>query len=361
MWNCRTTQCREINSFQRRVTESAAAEAANYPFCTIDPNVGRVSVPDVRLDKLANIAGSEKIIPTQIEFVDIAGLVKGASKGEGLGNQFLSHIREVDAIVHMLRCFNDSNITHVEGEIDPLRDAEIIELELILADLDSIEKRLPTLEKKAKNAKELQAELQLMQQVFSVLKDGKPARAMANKDNAAELKKMQLLTSKPILYVCNVAEDEINTGNEYTNRIKQKAADENAEVVLISAKIEADISVLESPEDKKEFLASIGLEETGLSRLIRAAYSLLGLITFFTVGPKECRAWTIIKGTAAPAAAGVIHTDFEKGFIRAETVSNDDYIKYQGESGAREAGKLRLEGKDYVVSDGDVMHFRFNV
>ncbi len=343
------------------VTNSAAAEAANYPFCTIEPNVGIVSVPDVRLNKLAEIAGSAKIIPTQIEFVDIAGLVKGASKGEGLGNQFLSHIREVDAIVHVLRCFDDENIVHVDGSVDPLRDAEVIELELIFADLDSIEKRLPNLEKKAKQQKELQEEVDLLKKVAVVLKEGKPARAIWTKENSNALRKLQLLTTKPILYLCNVGENDIATGNAHTKKVQEKAEKENADCVLISAKIESEIAVLENEADKKEFLQGIGLEETGLSRLIKAGYHLLGLITYFTIGPKEARAWTIINGMLAPQAAGVIHTDFEKGFIRAETIAFEDYIKYNGEAGSRDAGKLKSEGKEYVVKDGDVMHFRFNV
>lgn len=343
------------------VTSSSAAEAANYPFCTIEPNVGIVSVPDERLEKIAAIVSSQKIIPTQIEFVDIAGLVKGASKGEGLGNKFLSHIREVDAIVHVLRCFEDENITHVDGAVDPLRDSETIEVELMLADLDSLEKRLPNLEKKAKNDKELQAELAITLKALELLKAGRPARLLLNEYSQFEVKKLQLLSSKPILYVCNVSETDVHDGNKYTQTVAKKAESEKADYVLISAKIEAEISILESPEDKAEFLASIGLKETGLSRLIRAAYHLLGLVTYFTAGPKEARAWTINNGTLAPQAAGVIHTDFEKGFIRAETVGYDDFIKLNGESGARDAGKLRLEGKEYLVQDGDVMHFRFNV
>ncbi|MFI4983972.1 MAG: redox-regulated ATPase YchF [Rickettsiales bacterium] len=343
------------------VTSSSAAEAANYPFCTIEPNVGIVSVPDERLDKISAIVGSQKIIPTQIEFVDIAGLVKGASKGEGLGNKFLSHIREVDAIVQVLRCFTDENVTHVDGTVDPLRDAETIEVELMLADLDSLEKRLPNLEKKAKNDKELQAELASTLKALELLRAGKPARLLLNELSEIEVKKLQLLTSKPVLYVCNVSETEVHEGNQYTQLVAKKAEAEKADYVLISAKIEAEISILESPEDKAEFLESIGLKETGLSRLIRAAYHLLGLVTYFTAGPKEARAWTINNGTLAPQAAGVIHTDFEKGFIRAETVGYEDFTKYNGEAGARDAGKLRLEGKEYLVHDGDVMHFRFNV
>jgi hypothetical protein len=343
------------------LTQTAAAEAANYPFCTIEPNKGRVSVPDDRLTKLASIIPSEKIIPTQIEFVDIAGLVKGASKGEGLGNQFLGHIREVDAIIHLLRCFADDNVTHVEGGVDPLRDAEIIDIELILSDLESIEKRLPNLEKKAKQSKEMQAEVDVLKKVLTVLQAGKPARVLESEIGKDVLKKLQLITSKPILYVCNVSEDEVKTGNQYSKQVEERANQENAECVLISAKIEAEIVALDSLEERQSFLESLGLVETGLSRLIKAGQHLLGLITFFTVGPKEARAWDVHQGAIAPQAAGVIHTDFEKGFIRAETIAYDDYIKYNGESGCRDAGKLRSEGKEYVVKDGDVMHFRFNV
>lgn len=342
------------------VTQTASAEAANYPFCTIEPNIGRVSVPDNRLTEIARIGASAKIIPTQIELVDIAGLVRGASKGEGLGNQFLSHIREVDAIIHVVRCFEDSNVVHVEGSVDPIRDAEIIELELILADMESLEKRLPNLEKKAKQNKELLAEIELIKQVLDIMKTGKPARAIINKDNAAAVKALQIITSKPVLYALNVSEAEVTTGNAATAKMIEKATSENAECVMISAQIESEIASLESDEEKKEFLASIGLNETGLTKLIKSAYHLLGLVTYFTVGPKEARAWTIQIGMSAPQAAGVIHTDFEKGFIRAETIAYDDYIKYNGESGSRDAGKLRLEGKDYIVNDGDIMHFRFN-
>jgi GTP-binding protein YchF len=302
------------------VTQTAAAEAANYPFCTIEPNVGRVSVPDDRLYEIAKIGGSEKIIPTQIEFVDIAGLVKGASKGEGLGNQFLSHIREVDAILHVVRCFEDGNITHVEGDISPIRDAEIIELELILADIESLEKRLPNMEKKAKQSKEIQADVDLINEVLAVMRTEKPARVIMNPENAERIKALQLITSKPVLFVMNVSESEVTTGNKFTEAVIAKAKADNANAVMISAQIEAEIAALESEEDRKEFLASIGLEETGLAKLIKSSYDLLGLITYFTVGPKEARAWTIKKGMLAPQAAGVIHTDFEKGFIRAETV-----------------------------------------
>jgi GTP-binding protein YchF len=339
------------------------AEAANYPFCTIEPNVGRVSVPDTRLDKLATIAGSAQIIPTQLEFVDIAGLVRGASKGEGLGNQFLSHIREVDAIIYVLRCFEDGNITHVEGSVDPMRDSEIIETELVLADLESIEKRLPALQKKAKGGdKESAEQVTVMERVLKVVAEGRPARETELKDAAErrQFKLMQLLTSKPVMYVCNVDEDSAAKGNALSAKVEAMAKTKKAPCVVISARIEAEIAMLSTEEEKQEFLSSIGLVQTGLSRIIQAGYSLLDLITYFTVGPKEARAWTITKGTQAPAAAGVIHTDFEKGFIRAETIAYGDYIQFSGEQGAKEAGKFRLEGKEYSVQDGDVLHFRFN-
>lgn len=345
------------------LTATAAAEAANYPFCTIEPNVGRVGVPDKRLDELAQIANSAKIIPTQLEFVDIAGLVRGANRGEGLGNQFLGHIREVDAIVHVVRCFEDSDITHVEGEIDPLRDIDIIETELLLSDLESLEKRLPALEKKVR-IKDPQALLQypLMERALELLKEGKPARLVqCTPEEQSELQKLQLITTKPILYVCNVAENDAATGNALTERVREHAAKEGARVAIISAAIEAEVASLDSEEEKSEFLESLGLAETGLARVIREGYSLLHLITFFTIGPKEAHAWTVHKGAKAPQAAGVIHTDFERGFIRAETISSSDYIDLKGESGARAAGKLRLEGKEYIVQDGDVFHFLFNV
>jgi ribosome-binding ATPase len=339
------------------------AEAANYPFCTIEPNVGRVSVPDERISTLANIASSAQIIPTQLEFVDIAGLVKGASKGEGLGNQFLSHIREVDAIIYVLRCFEDGNITHVEGTIDPMRDAEIIETELVLADMESLEKRLPNLQKKAKGGdKESIAQVDMIERTLKVVNEGKPARLTAT-NNAEEkkiFKDLQLLTSKPVMYVCNVDEESASTGNAMSAKVQAMAKGKHAPAVVVSAKIEAEISMLETDAEKQEFLSTLGLKETGLTRIIRAGYELLDLITYFTIGPKEARAWTVVKGTAAPAAAGVIHTDFEKGFIRAETISYADYVAAKGEAGAKEAGKFRLEGKEYVVKDGDVLHFRFN-
>jgi ribosome-binding ATPase len=344
------------------LTQTAQAEAANYPFCTIEPNSGVVSVPDDRLNQIAKIGGSQKIIPTQIEFVDIAGLVKGASKGEGLGNKFLSHIREVDAIVHVLRCFEDSNIIHVEGSIDPLRDAEIIEMELVLSDLESIEKRLPAIEKKIKTGdKSLKEEYELMQKVYKVLSEGKPARVIAADVDEAELKKLNLITSKPIMYVCNVAEGDAKSGNEYSKKVEEKANSEGSKSVVISSRIEEEIAQLDSEEEKLEFLSELGFTETGLNKIIKTGYELLDLNTYLTVGPKEARAWTVHKGATAPQAAGVIHTDFERGFIRAEVTSFTDYIACNGEAGAKEAGKLRLEGKDYIVQDGDIIHFRFNV
>jgi GTP-binding protein YchF len=341
---------------------TVAAEAANYPFCTIEPNVGRVGVPDDRLEKLAKIAGSGQIIPTQLEFVDIAGLVRGASKGEGLGNQFLAHIREVDAIIYMLRCFEDGNITHVEGVIDPMRDAEIVETELVLADMESLEKRLPALQKKAKTDKEIAEQVALIERVLAVVSEGHPARETVLRDDEEkrQMKLLQLLTSKPVLYVCNVDEGSAANGNALSTKVMGLSTKKKAPCVVVSARIEAEISMLTSEEDKKDFLSSLELSETGLSRIIRAGYELLDLSTYFTIGPKEARAWTITKGTTAPAAAGVIHSDFEKGFIRAETIAYDDYITYNGEAGAKEAGKFRLEGKEYRVKDGDVLHFRFN-
>jgi GTP-binding protein YchF len=342
------------------LTQTAAAQAANYPFCTIEPNVGEVGVPDARIDALAKIATSAEIVPTKINFVDIAGLVRGASKGEGLGNQFLGHIREVDAIVHVLRCFEDGDITHVEGGIDPLRDAETVETELMLADLDSLEKRVDNLTKKARGQdKEAIAQLDLVKRSIEALSNGKPARTIERKDEEeAAFQALQLITAKPVLYVCNVEESAAATGNELSKKVEAKAKSENAVTVAISAKIESEIAMLPL-SDRKEFLDAAGLTEPGLDRLIRKGYELLGLITYFTAGPKEARAWTIVKGFKAPQAAGVIHTDFEKGFIRAETIAYADYVACKGEAGARDAGKLRLEGKEYVVQDGDVMHFRF--
>lgn len=347
------------------LTSTQAAESANYPFCTIEPNKGIVSVKDERITQLSKLANSEKVIPTQLEFVDIAGLVRGASKGEGLGNKFLSHIREVDAIAQVLRCFDDEDITHVEGATDPIRDSEIIETELIIADLESVEKRIANTEKKAKGGdKEAIATLELLKAVHPLLFDGKPARVLKVDDDKKEaFRQLQLITSKPLMYVSNVKEEDAKAGNKYTALVeaKAKATAEGAQHIIISAKIEAEIAQLGSDEDKAEFLKDIGLDETGLSKLIHAGYKLLDLITYFTVGPKETRAWTVRRNTKAPQAAGVIHTDFEKGFIRAETVAYSDYVTLGGESGAKDRGKLRLEGKEYVVSDGDVMHFRFNV
>jgi len=345
------------------LTETAAAQAANYPFCTIEPNVGRVAVPDERLDKIAVIAKSASEIETQIEFVDIAGLVRGASKGEGLGNQFLANIREVDAIIHVLRCFEGGDVTHVEGRVDPIADAETVETELMLADLESLERRVPNLVKKAQQGdKEAKIEASVLGQALDLLQASKPARLVQPKDaeEAKALQRAQLLTAKPVLYVCNVDEGDAAAGNALSQSVFDKASSEAAQAVVISAAIEAEIATLPS-DDRDAFLSDLGLHETGLNRMIHAAYALLGLITFYTAGPKESRAWTVHKGAKAPEAAGEIHTDFERGFIRAETISYDDYIAYAGETGARDAGKLRSEGKDYVVQDGDVMLFRFNV
>ena len=344
------------------LTATAAAAAANYPFCTIEPNVGRVPVPDARLDKLAAIAKSAKIVPTQLEFVDIAGLVRGASKGEGLGNQFLAHIREVDAIAHVLRCFEGGDVTHVEGSIDPLRDAETVETELMLADLDSLEKRHANAIKKARGGdKEAKAQVEVMEPVLALLRDGKPARRFTpSAEQAPVLQQMQLLTAKPVLYVCNVEEASAAKGNGLSERVAARAKAEGASSVVVSAAIEAEVAQLPEAE-RGEFLASLGLTETGLARVIRAGYGLLDLITFFTAGPKEARAWTVHRGATAAEAAGVIHTDFERGFICAETISYDDYVACNGEQGAKDVGKMRQEGRDYVVQDGDVMLFRFNV
>jgi hypothetical protein len=345
------------------LTETAAAQAANYPFCTIEPNVGRVAVPDPRLDKIAAIAKSANEIETQIEFVDIAGLVRGASKGEGLGNQFLANIREVDAIIHVLRCFEGGDVTHVEGRVDPIADAETVETELMLADLESLERRVPNLVKKAQQGdKEAKIEASVLGQALDLLRASKPARLTQPKDHeeAKALERAQLLTAKPVLYVCNVDEGEAAEGNALSQRVFDKAAAEDAQAVAISAAIEAEIATLPA-DDRDAFLSDLGLHETGLNRMIHAAYALLGLITFYTAGPKEARAWTVHKGARAPEAAGEIHTDFERGFIRAETIGYDDYIRFGGETGARDAGKLRSEGKDYIVQDGDVMLFRFNV
>jgi hypothetical protein len=343
------------------LTRTAAAQAANFPFCTIEPNVGEVAVPDARLDTLAELAKSKAIIPTRMTFVDIAGLVKGASKGEGLGNQFLANIREVDAIAHVLRCFEDPDVTHVEGRVDPLADADTIETELMLADMDSVEKRLQGLSRKVRGGdKEAMSQERLLKMALAALEAGKPARSVAVADEDAKTWKMlQLLTSKPVLYVCNVDEAEAATGNALTRKVAERAAAEGAGVVVISARIEEEIAQLED-EEAALFLEEMGLEEAGLDRLIRAGHKLLGLQTYFTVGPKEARAWTIRKGTLAPQAAGVIHGDFERGFIRAETIAYDDFVAGGGEAGARDAGKLRVEGKGYEVKDGDVLHFLFN-
>ncbi len=342
------------------LTQTAAAQAANYPFCTIEPNVGDVAVPDPRLDKLAEIGKSAQIIPTRITFVDIAGIVRGASKGEGLGNQFLANIREVDAIVHVVRCFEDGDITHVEGRVDPLADIETIETELMLADLESLEKRVVSLEKKARSGeKEAKEALDLIQRALKLLQDGKPARlTQRSAEEEKSFQMLQLLTAKPVLYVCNVEEAAADQGNAFSARVFARAQEEGARAVVVSAKIESEIAVM-APEDQKDFLEAVGLAEPGLNRVIREGYALLGLVTYFTVGPKEARAWTITQGTKAPGAAGVIHTDFEKGFIRAETIAYGDFVGLNGEAGARDAGKLRLEGKEYVVADGDVLHFRF--
>jgi GTP-binding protein YchF len=347
------------------LTQTAAAQAANYPFCTIEPNVGEIAVPDPRLEKLSALAKSEQIIPTRITFVDIAGLVRGASKGEGLGNKFLATIREVDAIVHVVRCFEDDDITHVENKIDPVADIETIETELMLADLESLEKRVDNLEKKAKgtgeDAKLAKEMLDLVTRSLVLLREGKPARLVERKPEEEKLfHSLGLLTSAPVLYACNVEEASAATGNEFSRKVEERAKQEGAIAVVISAKIESEIATL-PPEERADYLEAVGLKETGLDRLIRAGYALLHLVTYFTAGPKETRAWTITKGTKAPQAAGVIHTDFEHGFIRAETISYGDYVACGGEAGTREAGKMRLEGKDYVVQDGDVMHFRFNV
>ena len=341
------------------LTETQAAQAANYPFCTIEPNVGQVAVPDERLDALARIGGSAKIIPTQLGFVDIAGLVKGASKGEGLGNQFLGNIREVDAIVHVLRCFEDDDIQHVANKVDPIADAETVETELLLADLDSLEKRVPNLAKRGQQGdKESKIAAAVLGQALELLREGKPARLTKPKDEEElrHLAQAQLLTAKPVLYVCNVNEEDAGEGNAFSARVFDKAKTEGANAVVVSAAIEADLVTMDM-EERLAFLEEMGLHETGLARVIRAGYDLLHLITFFTVGPKEARAWTVEKGSKAPRAAGEIHTDFERGFIRAETIDYDDYIALNGEAGARDAGKLRQEGKEYVVKDGDVLHF----
>ena len=343
------------------LTATAAAQAANYPFCTIEPNVGRVAVPDRRLDVLAEIAKSAKIVPTSLEFVDIAGLVRGASKGEGLGNQFLANIREVDAVIHVLRCFEDSDITHVEGSIDPLRDIEIVETELMLADLDSLERRLTQAQKRARGGdKEAAAAVALMEPLVAALQDGRPARTAIPPGEEEAVRRLQLLTSKPVLYVCNVEEAAAATGNAYAVRVRDWAAAQGSPTIVVSAAIEAEVAQLPA-EERADFLEGLGLTQSGLDQVIRAGYELLQLVTYFTCGPKETRAWTITNGTRAPQAAGVIHKDFERGFIACETISYDDFVACRGEQGAKEAGKMRVEGKNYIVRDGDVLLFRFNV
>ena len=345
------------------LTATAAAQAANFPFCTIEPNVGRVAVPDERQDQLATIAGSAKTVPTQLEFVDIAGLVKGASKGEGLGNQFLANIRETDAIIHVLRCF-EGEVIHVEGSVDPIRDAETIETELMLADMDSLGKQVDNIARKAKTGdKAPKDQHEVMLKIKAALESGKPARTVvpSSADERGWMKLLQLMTSKPMLYICNVSEEEAATGNDWTKKVESMAKAQGTEAVVICAEIESQIAQLESAEEKKEFLSTMGLVEPGLNKIIRAGYNILGLLTYFTCGPKETRAWTVRKGAAAPEAAGCIHTDFEKGFIRAEVIAFSDYIALKGEQGAKDAGKMRQEGKEYIVADGDVILFRFNV
>jgi GTP-binding protein YchF len=342
------------------LTATQAAEAANYPFCTIEPNVGRVAVPDERLAVCARLGKSARIVPTQLEFVDIAGLVRGASQGQGLGNQFLGHIREVDAIAHVLRCFGDDNVVHVEGSVDPVRDAEVVETELMLADLDSLERRVAAAEKRARGGdREAKALLDIAQPLLAALRDGKPARAAGIPQ--AELRPLQLLSAKPVLYVANVDEGEAAEGNAQSRRVADYAASQGAATVLISAAIEAELMQLADETERRDYLEALGLAEPGLARVIGTGYTLLDLVTFLTVGPKESRAWTVPHGAKAPQAAGVIHTDFEKGFIRAETIAYPDFVACGGEQGAKDAGKMRLEGADYVVQDGDIMHFRFNL
>jgi ribosome-binding ATPase len=345
------------------LTATAAAEAANYPFCTIEPNVGRVAVPDDRLGKCARLAKSAKVVPTQLEFVDIAGLVRGAARGEGLGNQFLGHVREVDAIAHVLRCFPDGNVVHVEGSIDPIRDAETVETELMLADLEGLERRVLQMAKRARGGdREAKRQLDVAETVLAALREGRPARdVLVGPERQKELGTLQLLSAKPVLYIANVEEANASSGNAESDRVAEYAAQRGAGAVVISAAIEAELAQLADAGEKREFLATLGLEEPGLVRVIGAGYTLLDLITFFTVGPKEAHAWTVVRGTKAPQAAGRIHTDFEKGFIRAETIAYGDFVAYGGEQGAKDAGRMRLEGADYVVQDGDIMYFRFNV
>ena len=345
------------------LTSTVQAEAANYPFCTIEPNIGRVAVPDPRVDMLAKLSGSTEAIPTFLEIVDIAGLVRGASQGEGLGNQFLGHIREVDAVIQVLRCFEDDNISHVDGAVDPLRDAETVETELLLADLESLERRIDPIRKKANSGeRDAKAELVVMDRVLTALQEGKPARSVSVSATEEPIfKQLQMITAKPVLYVCNVDEDSAATGNAYSEQVLAKAAAENAGVVVVSAAIEAEVAQLATTAERQDFLESLGLEEAGLDRVIRAGYALLDLITFLTTGPKESRAWTVRRGATAPEAAGTIHSDFERGFICAEVIAYDDFVACGGEQAAKEAGKMRQEGRDYVVVDGDVILFRFNV
>jgi hypothetical protein len=342
---------------------NAKAQSANFPFCTIEPNIGTISVPDPRLEKLESLANPQRVIPTTMEIVDIAGLVKGASKGEGLGNQFLANIRETDAIIHVLRCFDDGNIIHVDGSVDPIRDKEIIDIELQLKDLETIEKRIASIARMLKSGdKEVVKENEVAQKIKIALEQGKSVRAIEFDEKEQEIvKKFQLITSKPVLYLCNVDEASVKTGNAYVERVREAVKDEDAEVLVIGAKIEADITELETYEERQLFLDELGLDEPGVNRLIRSAYSLLELQTYFTVGEKEVRAWTIRKGMSAPQAAGVIHTDFEKGFIRAEVMKYNDYTTLGSESAVKDAGRFKVEGKEYVVEDGDIMHFRFNV
>ena len=344
------------------LTETASAEAANYPFCTIEPNTGIVSVPDKRLFLLSELAESQKIIPAQMQFVDIAGLVSGASKGEGLGNKFLAHIREVDAILHVLRCFEDDDITHVENNIDPIRDAEIIETELMLADIESLDRQMHNITKKARaNDKDAKADLLIMEELYKHLSDGTPIRLLnLSLEKVKRIKVFNMLSSKPVLYACNVSEKDAATGNNFSKLVFEKANNEKAEAVVISGSIESEIALLDDDE-KSEFLKDLNLEESGLTRLIRAGFGLLNLITFFTIGPKEARAWTLKNNSTAPEAAGVIHTDFQKGFIKAETISYEDYIKFKSEQAAKDAGRARIECSEYKVVDGDIFHFRFNV
>ena len=342
------------------LTQTAAAEAANYSFCTIEPNVGRVGVPDERLNSLAKIAKSEKIIPTQLDIVDIAGLVKGASKGEGLGNQFLGNIRNTDAILHVVRCFQNDDVVHVNGSVDPVRDIDTIDMELMLSDIDTLERRLATINKK--KGADIDKEKNIINLIKKTLEDGNLASSLKFSDSEESIVNgLNLLTRKPVLYVCNVNEDDVSQGNEFTEQVNTLAKKRNSNIVIVSAAIESEIAIMDSQEEKDEFIQSLGLSESGLSKIIKGGYSLLDLITFFTIGPKEAHAWTTRSDATAPIAAGVIHTDFERGFICAETISFEDYIKYCGESGAKAAGKMRLEGKGYKVQDGDVFHFRFNV